>query len=356
MDNQIFLTSVIDNEHGFVDWIQMVTEWRKDGGPLNVIIDSPGGNVHGGFRIARAISEHPSQTIAHIRGLAASMSGVLLAFFDKVSIDEHSTVMLHQARFSNQDDVSPEDQKALNDFNTTASKLLKKRGMSQKLLNEIFKGEPKDFWFTAQEAKDAGIVDEITKVVRKNGTPTIKIAACLENSQNQYNQHIKNMSIFSKSKKPENTSETVQSGEIKGGVHFVFNSKESSLVVGNSVARIGSEESLEGTHTLVDGREVIINAKQEVAKIGELDNSVESRLEAIENRQDLPSSDEVKKLTDAFNGYTAAMKNSVNGNGFRIPRAESQNEEEIGEQSDASLASEMKGVIKAIDQNPNEEK
>jgi ATP-dependent protease ClpP protease subunit len=359
MDNQIFLTSPIDNEHGFVDWIQMITEWRKDQGDLNAIIDSPGGNIFGGFRMARAIAEHPSKTIAHVRGIAASMAGVLLAFFDKVTIDEHSTIMLHQAHINGEsgEEVSETDQKALNDFNKTAAKLMKKRGMSQKLVNQIFKGEAKDFWFTAQEAKDAGIVDEITKVVRKNDSPTIKIAAYLENSQNKYNQYINNMSLFSKSKKPENTSGTVQSGEIEGGVPFVFNSKESSLAVGDSVARIGSEESLEGTHKLVDGREIVIDAKQVVTEIGEEDNSVEARLAIIEAREDLPTSEEVKKLTDAFNGYTAAMKAAGNGSGFRIPKVDSKNELDINtDQSDASLASEMRGVIKAVETDLNDKK
>jgi len=350
MDNQIFLTSAIDNDNGFVDWIQMVAEWRKEQGALNVVIDSPGGSIFGGFRIARAIAEHPSETIAHVRGLAASMAGVILAFFDKVTIDEHSTVMLHQAHIPNveAEDLSESDKKALTDFNSKAAKLMKKRGMSQKLVNQIFKGEPKDFWFTAQEAKDAGIVDEITKVVRRNGSPTIKIAARLENSKNKYNQYKQNMSLFGK-KKPEDAPEAVQSGEIEGGVHFVFNSKESVLAVGNSVARVGSNESLEGSHKLVDGREVEINDENEVIKISELENSIESRLKAIEDREDLPTSEEVKKLTDAFNGYTAAMKASVNGNGFKLPKFEGKKEGNVGEQSDASLAAEMKKVIKAID-------
>lgn len=359
MDNQIFLTSAIDNDNGFVDWIQMITEWRKDQGDLNAIIDSPGGSIFGGFRIARAISEHPSKTIAHVRGLAASMAGVLLAFFDKVTIDEFSTVMLHQAHIPSIDaeDLSDSDKKALSDFNKTAAKLMKRRGMSQKLVNQIFKGEPEDFWFTAQEAKAAGIVDEITKVVRKNGAPTIKIAASLENSKNNYNQYIQNMSLFSKSKKPEDAPEAVQSGEIEGGIQFVYNSKESVLAVGNSVARVGSNESLEGTHKLVDGREVEINDKNEVTKIEEAENSVEARLEAIETRQDLPTSEEVNKLTAAFNGYTAAMKAASNGTGFVIPKVDSKNELEINKgQSDASLASEMSGVIKAVETDQKDKK
>ncbi len=357
MDNQIFLTSAIDNENGFVDWIQIVTEWRKDGGPLNVIVDSPGGSIFGGFRIARAIAEHPSETIAHVQGLAASMAGVILAFFDKVTIDEFSTVMLHQAHIPDveAEDLSESDKKALSDFNKTAAKLMTRRGMSQKLVNQIFKGEPEDFWFTAQEAKDAGIVDEITKVVRKNGAPTIKIAARLENSQNKYNQYM-SMFNFNNKKKPENTSGTVQSGEIEGGIHFVFNSKESSLAVGNSVARINSNESLEGEHKLADGRKVVIDAKQEVTEIGEADNSVEARLEAIETRQDLPSSEEVRNLTAALNGYTAAMKAAGNATGFKIPKAESKEEGPTQDQSDVSLAAEMREVIVAVEGDKKDKK
>lgn len=365
MDNQIFLTSPIDNEHGWVDWIQMITEWSKDGGPLNVVVDSPGGSIFGGFRIARAIAEHPSETIAHIRGLAASMAGVILAFFDKVTIDEFSTVMLHQAHVPGveAEDLSESDKKALSDFNKTAAKLMKKRGMSQKMVNQIFKGEPTDFWFTAQEAKDAGIVDEITKVVRKNNAPTIKIAAELEkskNNYNQYNQYKQNMSlksILGLETNPGDAPEAVQSGEIEGGIHFVYNSSENVLAVGNSVARVGSNESLEGTHKLVDGREVEINDKNEVTKIDEVENSVESRLAAIETRQDIPTSDEVKKLTDAFNGYTAAMKAASNGSGFVIPKVDSKNESDVnGEQSSPSLANEMSEVIKAVETDKNAKK
>ena len=359
MNNQIFLTSPINNEHGFVDFIQSITESRKNEGELNAIIDSPGGEIFGGFRIARAISEHPTKTIAHVRGIAASMAGVLLAFFDKVTIDENSTIMLHQAqiRGSFGEEISDSYKKVITDFNNLASNLLKKRGMNQELLNEIFKGKPKDFWFTANQAKEAGIVDEVTKVVRKNGTPSIKIAAALENSKNNYNQYINRMSLFRKKQKPENTEKTVQSGEIEGGIQFVFNSKENSIAVGNSVARIGSDESLEGTHKLVDGRKLVINANQEVSEIEEgseiseiMDrlSKIEDRLSKIEDRDDLPTSKEVEDLTASFNNYISAMKSASNGTGFKIPKAESKENGISINQSNASLASEMRGVIKAI--------
>ena len=64
---------------------------------IHVRINSPGGSVFDGHAIANAIKQHKSHTIAHIDGIAASISSVIALAADETVMAENAFFMYHQA-------------------------------------------------------------------------------------------------------------------------------------------------------------------------------------------------------------------------------------------------------------------
>ena len=102
-------------------------------------------------------------------GMAASMASVLLAAgtHGKRSILPHSRVMIHQPMGGAEGQAS--------DIEITAREILKLKGElydilaehTGKSLEDITRDADRDFWMTAEEAVNYGMVDEIIRKSRK---------------------------------------------------------------------------------------------------------------------------------------------------------------------------------------------
>lgn len=289
MGELIYLTQAIDNEakfgnDGYADKIEKQIRSQKSGETLTANIDSPGGEVTTGFRIARALSEHVGQTKAIVTGIAASMMGVMLGFFDYVEGDINSEYMLHKAHVpgTKNKDLTPEERNSIESFNKKAYNNLLNKGVDKDLLHQIFlSDEVKDFYFTAQEAKKIGLIDEITEVKRKNGNPSIiKIAASLnQNAKNKYESYkLKQMGIFSK-KKPI----VAQVEMLKDDRILLFNSASETIAKGDKLSLVGSNESLKGSLILSSGMKLIVNEENTVESVEEagLENEITPDVQAM---------------------------------------------------------------------------
>ena len=60
-------------------------------------IDSPGGDVYEGFAIASAIQRYEGETHAYIDGMAASAASYVALMADKVTMNDYSMFMIHNA-------------------------------------------------------------------------------------------------------------------------------------------------------------------------------------------------------------------------------------------------------------------
>ena len=161
---EIKLYNVISNdsffgigEQGLID---RVTKEIKDAGEEDILlrINSPGGFVFDGQAIITNLKEHKGEKNMIVDSLAASMAGVLLAFADHVLADEYSMIMLHKA-------YGGSNAELLSAINTNIANMFKsKRGVDPEIIDKIFLSKDSgDYWFNAEEAKDLGLVDEITK-------------------------------------------------------------------------------------------------------------------------------------------------------------------------------------------------
>jgi ATP-dependent Clp endopeptidase proteolytic subunit ClpP len=130
---------------------------------IDLHINSPGGEVFDGITIYNLIKQHPANVTAYIDGLAASIASVIALAGDTVIMAENALFMIHNPWGFAMGDAT--------EMRKTAD-LLDKIGGSLVTAYASKSGKPDDeisaimnaeTWMTAQEAKDAGFIDEISE-------------------------------------------------------------------------------------------------------------------------------------------------------------------------------------------------
>ncbi len=168
MDRIIFLGVPIDDTVANIIQAQLLflesTDPSKD---IQIYFNSPGGSVHAGLGIYDTMQYISADVATICTGMAASMGAVLLTAGanGKRSALTHSRIMIHQPMGGAQGQAS--------DIEITAREILKiKKELytiiaehSGKTYEQIEKDSDRDYWMTAQEAVDYGMIDEI--LVRK---------------------------------------------------------------------------------------------------------------------------------------------------------------------------------------------
>jgi len=129
--------------------------------PINIYINSPGGYIAAGLAIYDTMKHMSSEVYTWCIGMAASMGAVLLAAGTKRHALPHSRVMIHQPVGG----VGGTSAEVL----LQANEILQLKKIMHKIMAEntnqpiekIAKESERDFWMSADEAKDYGIIDEI---------------------------------------------------------------------------------------------------------------------------------------------------------------------------------------------------
>ncbi len=140
--------------------------------PINLYINSPGGEVDAGFEIIDTMDliEPPVYTVA--TGLCASMGAVILSAGAERAALPHARIMIHQVSSGFQgkaSEIEASARETLRRNKTAMSFLAEKCGKTYEQITEDAKV---DFWLTASEAVDYGIIDKIveSKKILKKGT------------------------------------------------------------------------------------------------------------------------------------------------------------------------------------------
>lgn len=164
MDRIIFLGTEVNDYTANVIQAQLLYLDSSDPGKdISIYINSPGGSVYAGLGIYDTMQYVSSDVATICTGIAASMAAVLLVAGqkDKRFALRHSRVMIHQPMGGAQGQAS--------DIEITAREIKK---LKQELYNIISEhsGQPfdrverdsdRDYWMTAEEAKDYGMIDKV---------------------------------------------------------------------------------------------------------------------------------------------------------------------------------------------------
>ena len=128
---------------------------------IHIRINSPGGAVFDGTAIFNAIKQHKSKTVAHIDGLAASISSIIALGADEVSMAENAFLMIHEPwsmQAGNADDFRKEADLLDKIGVTIMSTYITKTGMKESEIKDLVAAET---WMTAKEALKMGFIDTI---------------------------------------------------------------------------------------------------------------------------------------------------------------------------------------------------
>ena len=164
MDRIIFLGTEIDAYTANTLQAQLLYLDSVDPGKdISIYLNSPGGSVYAGLGIYDTMQFVTSDVATICTGMAASMAAVLLVAGaeGKRSALTHSRVMIHQPMGGAQGQAS--------DIEITAREIqkLKKElytiiaDHSHSDFDKVWADSDRDYWMTAQEAKEYGMVDQV---------------------------------------------------------------------------------------------------------------------------------------------------------------------------------------------------
>ena len=170
MDRIIFLGLPIDDYVANIIQAQLLYLDSADPGKdIQIYFNSPGGAVHAGLGIYDTMQYVTCDVSTICTGMAASMAAVLLCAGTKGkrSALKHSRVMIHQPMGGAQGQAT--------DIEITAREILKLRGElysiiadhSGNTLERVEKDSDRDYWMTAKEALEYGMIDEILERSKK---------------------------------------------------------------------------------------------------------------------------------------------------------------------------------------------
>jgi ATP-dependent Clp endopeptidase proteolytic subunit ClpP len=133
---------------------------------IRVRINSEGGEVFDGIAIYNALKRHPANVTVEVYGIAASIASIIAMAGDKVIMPANTFMFIHDPLA-----IVVGDATDMRDMADSLEKIaaalqstyMVKTGKSEK---EVKKWMNEDTWFSAQEALDAGLADEVVDAVQ----------------------------------------------------------------------------------------------------------------------------------------------------------------------------------------------
>ena len=164
MDRIIFLGTEIDDYTANTLQAQLLFLDSTDPGKdISIYINSPGGSVYAGLGIYDTMQFIASDVATICTGMAASMAAVLLVAGKegKRSALKHSRIMIHQPMGGAQGQAS--------DIEITAREIQKLKKELYTIIAEhshtdfdkVWADSDRDYWMTAQEAQEYGMIDRV---------------------------------------------------------------------------------------------------------------------------------------------------------------------------------------------------
>jgi ATP-dependent Clp protease protease subunit len=164
MDRIIFLgVPIYDNVANIIMGQLLFLESTNPNRDIQIYVNSPGGSVYAGLAIYDTMQYISSDVATICTGMAASMGAVLMTAGEKGKRTAlpHSRIMIHQPLGGAQGQAS--------DIEITYKEISKLKKELYDILahhsgqpyEKIEKDSDRDYWMTADEAKEYGFIDEV---------------------------------------------------------------------------------------------------------------------------------------------------------------------------------------------------
>lgn len=171
MDRIIFLGAPIDDDVANIVQAQLLYLASSDQADISLYLNTPGGSVSAGLGIYDTMQFVSPDVSTICTGIAASMGSVLLCAGEKGKRHAlpHSRVLIHQplggARGQASDILIAA--KEIEKYRTELYEIISAH--SGQPFDRVFKDADRDYWMTASEAVEYGMVDSILQKRAKDG-------------------------------------------------------------------------------------------------------------------------------------------------------------------------------------------
>ena len=146
------------------DFIGEIKELKNT--PINLRINSLGGDVFNGMAIYNVIKKREAKTTVYIEGIAASIATIIALGADEVVMSENSLFMIHNAWGGTMGDAKDMRKSAetLEKISTELTEIyMKKTGLSYDVVSNMMDEET---WLNSEEAYELGFVDTISDAIK----------------------------------------------------------------------------------------------------------------------------------------------------------------------------------------------
>lgn len=167
---EIFIYDVIVNYQfdedevtakGFID--DLKAAGKKT--PIDLHINSPGGNVFAGLAIHNAVKRHQGEVVVYIDGLAASIASVVAMAGNTIIMPDNALLMIHNP-YGLAMGSAADLRKAAESLDKAKSGLMSaykgKSGLEDETISSMMDEES---WMTAAEALDLGFADQVEEAL-----------------------------------------------------------------------------------------------------------------------------------------------------------------------------------------------
>ncbi|MEK4501930.1 head maturation protease, ClpP-related [Bacillus sp. FSL R12-0069] len=140
-----------------------------ESGCITVRLNSGGGDVFHGISIYNQLKNHPAKVIIYVDGLAASAASVIAMAADELMMNTGSMLMIHEAStlaWGTKTDIQ-KTLNALEGINQSITDIYMTRYKGER--SEMETMIANETWFTAQEAVEMGLANQVKEVRAEEG-------------------------------------------------------------------------------------------------------------------------------------------------------------------------------------------
>ena len=166
--NTLYVYDVIVASDMDAEWLggtsaeSFIKALRSMSGPVNVRVNSPGGDVFAGVAMSQAIRDYAEEVTVFVDGYAASAASLIAVSADKTVMGQGSFLMIHKAwtiAMGNADEFLAQAGVLEKIDGSLAEMYATKSGKSAEHYAPLLAAET---WLTAKEAIAEGLADEIS--------------------------------------------------------------------------------------------------------------------------------------------------------------------------------------------------
>ena len=199
-----------------------------------VRINSEGGHIIQGLSIFNAMLGAEAHIIARIEGIAASMAGVIATAADEIQMNDFARLMVHNPSYANNAKITAKQRNTLGVFKAMLTEIFTRRNITADNINNAMNIET---WYTATEAKTAGLIDSIIDTGRvKDVQNVLNFDLVAELKSEDFKQFIENDILnnnnMEKITKSLGLAEDASNEEILNAIE-VLNTEKAELVSTN---------------------------------------------------------------------------------------------------------------------------